>query len=289
MTDYQLVKDDPRTIWWLASYPKSGNTWIRLFLDAYVTGFPLNINSAFQYTYSDTAAVHYRAVSSEPIADLNNYHLLYYRPAALLHILSVVHDREIVLKTHCPRIGIDEGLPLIPRRFTKGAIYLIRDPRDVVCSLAAYMDRPQDWIIDFMASSESTLAQSRNNIGGMLTSYTSHVRSWVQQQDIPVTIFRYEDLLTNPEGGFKAILSILGLELNEQRLQFAIEQTKFENLQELEDKHGFAERAHGGRFFRQGQAGLWKKELTESHIARIEEDNQWVMKQFDYAPSKNNA
>jgi len=61
--------DRPRGLFWLASYPKSGNTWVRLFLNAYYTGV-CNINLKFFANASDVKPAQYHAVAHTDLKEL---------------------------------------------------------------------------------------------------------------------------------------------------------------------------------------------------------------------------
>ena len=120
-------------IWWLASYPKSGNTWVRMFINCAITRFPVNLNASYQYAISDMLGHLYQAASAMSINDMGIREAIYLRPAALINHLAINTGRDACLKTHHANITVDD-IPMCPAKLSKGALYLIRDPRDIVVS-----------------------------------------------------------------------------------------------------------------------------------------------------------
>ena len=116
--------------------------------------------------------------------------------------------------------------------------------------------------------------------------WSTHVKSWtVANKDVPVLTVRYEDLLEDPENAFIAIIKHLDLpEYGPERIQFAIEATQFDKLQEQEKKHGFKERLGNDLFFRQGKANQWKIELGMKELKLIENKHRQMMEFFRYIP-----
>ncbi|MEM9783942.1 MAG: sulfotransferase, partial [Pseudomonadota bacterium] len=59
----------PRTIVWLASYPKSGNTWMRLFLANYIMKreTPLPINEINKLGFGDSVPRYYVQAAGRPL------------------------------------------------------------------------------------------------------------------------------------------------------------------------------------------------------------------------------
>jgi hypothetical protein len=154
INETKIVFGDPmamRKIIWIASFPKSGSTLVRMFLNAYVTGFPLDINAQYQFACRDQQHRWYQHVAGKALEDCDPAELLYLRPSALMHYIQVIFPREACLKTHCAAVDMD-GIPLIPPRLTKQAVYLVRDPRDVAISYASHAGATIDKTIEKMAA-----------------------------------------------------------------------------------------------------------------------------------------
>lgn len=281
------VAVDERKIWWIASYPKSGNTWIRMFMNAYITGFPLDINTGFQYTYGDNLFTHFQSVACRPADQLTATEQVMYRPAVLMTHISLSAAKHICLKTHHAKVQVD-GIPLFPPKLSAGAIYVVRDPRDVAISFADHLGGTVATAIKNMNEVQYISEHRVTKLMHVLTTWSTHVKTWTEKnKDIPVKVIRYEDLLENPHYEFERVLEGLGFEeINRDRFNFALEQTEFANLQALEQKNGFREKGMGKTFFRVGKSGQWETELTPQEIAQVEKDHGEVMREFGYEAAK---
>ena len=277
-----------RKIWWIASYPKSGNTWVRMFLNAYATGFPVDMNSAFQYAMGDLNPGQMQLVSARPSNNLTSVEQFCYRSAMLMNIISTSPACNITLKTHSAKVNAD-GFVMIPPILSRGAVYIVRDPRDVVISYADHMGISIDTTIEKMNLMEHVTEHKDSKLIHILTTWSVHVKSWTEvNTDIPTTVIRYEDMLEEPSAQFRVILNALGFPvINEEKFQFALEQTKFKNLQRYEEKYTFRERGAGKRFFRVGKSGQWKTKLTRKQIRQIEKDHGEYMSKHGYVGVTN--
>lgn len=254
-------------IWWLASYPKSGNTWIRMFFTAYLTGKPVDINSKYQFIISDIdPKIHPK------FTDVYDY-LQYYSA-------SISAQRNVCLKTHHANVAV-KGKRLIPIKRTNGGIYLTRDPRDLVISISKHYEISIDEAIKFINDDDKMIINKNSFLGHVLSSWSKHVSSWLI---IPgVMCFRYEDILKYPKEAFKKMVEILYMPVyEEQRFDFAVENASFKNLSEQEDKNDFVERKGKDKFFRVGKANQWRKILTDKQVNIIEENNKEIMERFGY-------
>lgn len=278
---------DERKIWWLASYPKSGNTWVRMFLNAYITGFPLDLNTGFQYAYGDNLITYFQSVACRPANNLTVTEQVFYRPAVLMTHLSMSAAKHIALKTHHAKVQVD-GIPLFPPKVSAGAVYIVRDPRDIVISFADHLGQSIDDTIKSMNERQYVLEHRITKLIHILTTWSLHVTTWTKKNvDIAVKVIKYEDMIENPEYEFERILEALGFDtINRDRFNFALDQTRFENLQTLEEKNGFKECGKGKKFFRVGKSGQWKTILTPEQIQQIEEDHGEVMEELGYIETK---
>jgi hypothetical protein len=266
MNQATINKPKLGNIWWLASYPKSGNTWVRMFLLAYLTGEKIDINAARQFVISDLQPdFHPKA------KDIHEYLKNYYESLAKLE--------NVCVKTHNANISVDKKR-LIPMDRTNGGVYIVRDPRDVALSMSHHYAVDIDQIIETMADETCVIASRFNHMGHVLSSWSTHVNSW---RTTNLMMFRYEDLLEHTEEAFKAITKILYLpEHGEERFKFALHESNFNNLKGLEIEHGFAEGGAASNFFRVGEAGQWKEHLTEKQIKKIEKDHRIMMEGCKY-------
>lgn len=279
-----MIHPSQRKIWWFVSYPKSGNTWLRMFVNAYVSGFPLDINSAFQFAFNDLTSQVVQITCARPLNQLTFEEQSYYRPATLLNFLNVYATRDVALKTHHAKVAVND-IPVCPHQLSRGAIYLVRDPRDIAISFADHLGESIDDVIDHMGNIKFAL-KNKDSLHHLLLTWSEHVRSWSKMNtNIPTLVIKYEELLNAPEKYFKEIVEFLTMPFNPEKFEFALNETTFEKLRADEEKRGFielSENSKSGKFFRAGKAGQWKEVLTEAQIAKIEEDHGEMMKEYGY-------
>jgi hypothetical protein len=291
----RLEADAPelKRITWIASYPKSGNTWVRLFLESYILGSVPDVSKPMRCATSDTNMAMYQSVTSVPVPRIDHVTMMYLRPAALLHLLTSSDsqvkisspDFDLIVKTHNLNILIDEGVPTIPKRYTNRALYLVRDPRDIVASMAHHMGFDIDQTIEFMGNQAAILNHTESQALSMLGTWSMHVKSWMECKNYSIACTRYEDLTNATDDTFRKIITFLGFgEIDEERFQRAMEATQFDKLQQDESEHGFHEMAKKP-FFRQGKVGAWREVLTDVQAAKIVEDHQEMMERFQYITS----
>jgi len=274
--------DNRQRLWWIASYPKSGSTWVRMVVNAYVTQMPPDINSAWQYATGDLQPHVYQLTAAVSIGKMQEVDAFYYRPAVLLNHILTSPVRDKCLKTHHAKLTVD-GIPLIPPRLSKGALYIIRDPRAIASSFANHMGCAVDDAIDKMAHNECTIAKTDSKLCHWLTSWSSHVDSWtVHNKDVHTSVVRYEDLHNTPNRTWPLVLKALGIDVDGERLDRAIEMCEFDKLKDTEAEKGFRENGKGDRFFRRGQAEAWRDELTAKQIRTIEKNHRHTMQRWGY-------
>jgi hypothetical protein len=274
---------EERKIWWIASYPKSGNTWVRMFVNAYVSGFPVDINSGFQYAVGDQYQGHYQACTCRPVDRLSIQEQVFIRPAALLMALNLAAAKHVCMKTHHAKVTID-GIVMMPPTLSAGSIYIVRDPRDIAISYASHLNMDLDRTIAAMGDMQHANVHKGTNLMHLLGTWSFHVNTWTKDnKDIPVTVLRYEDMLTDPVTSFTNALNGLGFkDIEKDKFDFALEQTKFKNLQKLEDDGGFRENDSSNKFFRKGTSEQWKEVLTPEQVKTICGDHEEVMTKFGY-------
>lgn len=272
---------------WLASYPKSGNTWVRVFLANLLADpeAPLPLPELSRYVFSEHSTRHYERLSGKPIDRLSAKEVAQLRPA-VQRSLFPGPKQNVFVKTHAA-VTTFQGLPTITGEVTRSAIYIIRNPLDVAVSYAHHFAIPLDVAVKAMGSSGAVLAPSREFVAQPLLSWSEHVTSWVDsgRKVAPrgVMVMRYEDMMADPHGRFLEMVQTLGMPVEEARVRKAVEFSSFKVLQSLEAETGFIERpAKADKFFRKGVAGGWRSELSQAQAARIVKDHRRVMRRFGY-------
>lgn len=273
---------------WLASYPKSGNTWLRVFLTNYQNDgdHPADINDLLGGPIASQRPT-FDQVMGIKASDLTGAEIDRYRPKVYKQLNAEASDR-LFMKVHDSWRCNDLGKPLFSASVTRMVLYLIRNPLDVAGSMANHYGYSYDQAIELLGDHNHTLAKMDDKLKSQLpqplSSWSGHVQSWVDQSGLPVHIIRYEDLLQAPLKYFGEIIKTLQLPWSEKRLQKAIDFSGFERLQEIEKKDGFAERRISAvtGFFRQGKSGSWQAELTPDQVQQVCSTHRDTMHRFDY-------
>jgi len=271
---------------WLASYPKSGNTWLRCLLQGYLTGH-VDINR-LSVSKNDLDLTAYQLVCAEPVTQMEPGAMVYYRPAALMNMIAQAGDKTPMFKTHHLRERVN-GIDLIPPLLTRCAVYIVRDPRDVAISMAEHVGRSLDEIIDLMNRPEYILQREGSGVVHFVGSWSKHVNTWASAP-FPVHTVRYEDLLDHPVKVFGQLLADLGMNPDPDRVEEAVDLSLFGNLRDQEQAQGFTETSeHQQQFFTRGTAGHWQDILTGKQVRRIEQDHGAVMRQYGYLDEARRA
>jgi hypothetical protein len=189
----------------------------------------------------------------------------------------------VFVKTH-NFLGEIEGVPLVTMEHTAGAIYIVRNPLDVVISYSHHYGVDIDTAIEQMNNPLMGTPTTEMVVRQVYGSWSMNVQSWTQVPMPSLHVMRYEDMYSQPFQTFATVARFLGLNPPRERLQKAIDNSSFKALQRQERQHGFIERSANSRFFREGRPGQWRKALSEEQIARIVEAHREQMARFDYIP-----
>jgi hypothetical protein len=181
-----------------------------------------------------------------------------------------------------------DGTPILNRRIAPRVIYLIRNPLDVVVSFSHFSGKRIDQIIDMLASDKAGLCQKPDRLypqlQQQLRSWTNHVLSWVDHSGLNVEILRYEDMKRSPYQTFTKAVRFIGLQKGPEEIRKAISFSDFSILRKQEKEEGFREKGSGDLFFRRGEVGGWRSELTEKQVLKIVTSHREVMERFGYIP-----
>ncbi len=194
-------------------------------------------------------------------------------------------DSPVIVKSHNARV-LHRKKETVPREMTHKAIYVVRNPLDVVDSFADHTNLSLDEAVDVMCAECARLGGAGTS-GSLeiLMTWSQHVLSWAYgDQQYPTLIVRYEDLLAAPELHFRNVVSFLGWQVFEDQLEQSIDGSRFDRLKALEDEDGFIENSGGSGkpFFRTGRSNKWQDTLSHAHVDRIIETNGLMMKRFGY-------
>ncbi|MGN6750456.1 MAG: sulfotransferase domain-containing protein [Xanthobacteraceae bacterium] len=279
----------PRSgIVWLASYPKSGNTWTRAFLHnlVHVTSGEARvqqINELNQFSTGSAAKRWFEMILGFTPTEEHQDQIAAARARVQQYMADAV-EGVIFLKTH-QGLVVDRGHVTINFSVTAGAIYIVRNPLDVAISYAHHLGKPIDHAIDFMNLKNAEAIGSEKHVYEVYGSWSQHVLSWTRKPHPAIYVMRYEDMLNEPKKTFGALARHLLFRPSDDQLADAIDRSSFERLREQEEKDGFRERPEKAeRFFRQGRTGQWKDVLRPQQVQRIVDAHGEQMQRFGYLP-----
>ena len=286
---------------WLASYPKSGNTWFRILVaNLWSDGdAPIDINvidsadsiASWRNQFDQQMLIESALLDHDEVDRL--------RPALYAHMAagdapsdpaSPVAPVRLV-KTHDAWTVTDRGEPMMAgARGAAGALLFVRDPRDVAGSFANHLGCSMDIAIGRLGDPDFCLAAAVDRLNRQLRQrllgWSGFNASWLDQRDIPVHVVRYEDMIGDTVATARGALAFAGIDATPDRLDRAIAFASIDELQRQEAEKGFREAPRkAGRFFRRGVTGGWRDELTPAQAVRIERDHGAMMDRLGYARS----
>ena len=289
---------------WLSSYPRSGNTWLRLILcglyftnDGVIENFDIlkkipkfDVLKNFEFI-KDISIKDYQIIFSKE--DYNEESLLtyfqYYVEAQKR--ININKGSFSFFKTHNARAKINNNY-YTNEITTAGFIYLSRDPRDIVVSYSDYLNQNYDKVIDFLIKGQLR-GNSKNKDGGMpelLLNWKNHYHSWKKFDQVPRIFIKYEDLKKDLEREVIKILNYFkdnfNIEVENKKLKIEniIKSTSFKNLKEKEKSISFKENSLNKNlfFFRKGETNQWKNKLSNDQIINIVKNFENELKELKY-------
>jgi hypothetical protein len=276
-----------KRIVWLASYPKSGNTWFRAFLANFLRDGdrPVNINHLGIWTASERWS--FDEALGYDSSDLSFDEIDALRPEVYLHQARAAAE-TLFLKVHDAYTFLPDGRPLFPPEATLAALCFIRNPLDVCVSFAHHGGHEDyDRMIRRMGNAAYCSCDAVNfevnQLRMKFSTWSQHAVGWADAPGQRVLVIRYEDMKLRPEETFGAAIRFVGLPDDPVRLKKAIEFSRFDELRAQEEKDGFGEKmAEAKAFFRKGEIGSWRSVLNPEQVAKIVADHGEVMRRFGY-------
>jgi aryl sulfotransferase len=277
---------------WLASYPKSGNTWVR----ALVTNYrrheqtPADINeleggpiASARLGFDEWVGVEASALRANVVDRL--------RPEVYRRLASSA-EAPLFLKVHDAWSRADNDEPISPADATLGVVYIVRNPLDLAMSLANHYGLMPEQAVRQLCDRDAKASDSafglRHQLRQRLGSWSEHVRSWVDESGLPVEIVRYEDLAADAVAALERVVRFSGLDRNRDgsspaRLATAVAFSEFAELSRQERESGFKERPPAARtFFRRGRVDGWREELGPSLVRQLVDAHGPTMERFGY-------
>ena len=277
---------------WLSSYPKSGNTWLRSLLASYYFSKEGDFNfNLLKY------------IDQFPSYDyFKNYDKTFINPTDTAEFW-IEEQKKInsnnkvkFFKTHNALCKIN-NYSFTDSKNTLAAIYIIRDPRNVITSLANHYEIDADHAFEFMTTEQKAITQKKENsyVGFVaLFSWIFHQESWTNNKLFPTLVIRYEDLQNETFLTLKKVIDFIEKQINSKnsfnrdKAKKSIQSCDFEKLKKLEINEGFNESPISKKdnsrinFFKLGKDNDYKKLLTEELISKMNLKFKNEIKKFNY-------
>jgi hypothetical protein len=294
-----------KKMFWISSYPKSGNTWLRLILcglffseDGKIKDFKIlskirgfdslnNFKFIEKISKKDFIKIFQgKEYNEQAVLTYSKYWLEAQRR------ININNGKFGFFKTHNARVKINNNYYTDSSK-SSGFIYISRDPRDVVVSYSKHMNKSIDDTIEFLLNGQiMNKSKDNNKMPEIILNWKEHYLSWKKFDEIPSLFLQYENLLTDIEKEIKKIINFfdkyfnISIENQNKKIQNIIKSTEFINLKKIEFSNGFSEKGHSS-FFRIGEKNQWKKILNKKQSDLIEKSFNYTMDELNYIAQKN--
>jgi len=282
------VKSKEKNIVWIASYPKSGNTWLRLFLSSILNP---GKNSIDINDIDSTALIASNRTVFDSISGTNSSNLnceeIYLIRSLVYEKISSESNETIYIKVHDSWQKNNEEYELFPSDVTKGVILVVRNPFDIAISFSNHSSISIKEAISRMNNMENGLACKKSKLHSQLCqhlgSWSEHFRSWVDHSGLNVHVIKYENMLSRPIQTFSGVLDFLGIEKSLSQVKSSIRECSFSELQDQEKKYGFNEKPiKSEKFFKMGKSHYWKDYLDDDDVISLTDNHSSVLNRLNY-------
>jgi len=280
-------------IFWIASYPKSGNTWLRSLLTAYYFSkdgnFDQNLLSKIKQFPRKEFFKNFD-YNSKVVTDTSRFWIPAQDKINLDNNLKFFKTHNI--------LGSINGNNFTNKKNTVGAIYIVRDPRNVITSFKNHYDFTLKQAYEAMTNQNYYIHESKelNDFGDfqLISSWEKNYQSWKKQNIFETKLIRYEDLLEETYYTFKQIINFidrvcnLNNKFDKDKAINSIRTTNFSKLKNMEKKEGFIESVSSKidkkkiPFFHLGADNDWKKILSVDYQNKINSEFIESMKELNY-------
>ena len=280
---------------WLASYPKSGNTWVRSF----ITSLLYNENN--EANLKDLIHIQQyplRSHFTNLVSDIDNLGEL--SSNWILSQKIINQDNKIkFFKTHHALCKFNNSF-FTNGEVSLGTVHIVRDPRNVISSILYHFSK-KNYIEakEFLFDGNKAIGKKfdlndpnvNKNIFTVISSWKNNYNSWKQFKKNYLLI-KYEDLIQDPHKEFNKLTEylskLLNLKFETEKINLAVRSNSFSNLKKLEKENGFAEAiidketGKKKQFFNLGPENDWKKLLDTKLKEDIEREFETEMRELGY-------
>ena len=274
---------------WLASYPKSGNTFVRSLLSSYI--FSKDGNFSFELL-KNIKQFPDRSLFKRIGVDINNDDEMYKN---YINTQKIFNKKDTIrfLKTHSCFVNT-KTFQFTDRHNTLGVIYVVRDPRNVITSYSHHFQKTPQESLELLLSHQ-ILKKDDRHCTTYLGSWKYHYNSWkVFRRFNKYLLVRYEDLISDTEKTFLNILKFIAhlgrvkFSLDKEKFENTLKTTGFEKMRALESKESFAEAKEDKntgkkiKFFNMGIKNDWKKLLDKNIRESLDKELADEMRELNY-------
>ncbi len=290
-------------ILWLASYPKSGNTWVRTIIGQLINN---NYDSSKVFEKSKDIRLYPSKIDFKDLDD--DFKVNTYLPELKKKIFNKtvinwyasqlkinLKEKVQIFKTHnmlCKLKIENKYYSFTNLENSIGSIHIVRDPRNVLTSLINHFSfTDENEAFEFITNENQTIGLEENTIPQLLSSWKNHYNSWKKFPKNNILI-KYEDLLNDPKKQVDRLVIFLTklfkISVTESQINKIILNSSFENLQKLEKDGFFDENAFNSKigvekqFFHLGVKNNWKKMLNKKMLSKIENTFHKEMLELGY-------
>ena len=269
-------------IFWIASYPKSGNTWLRALISSYY--------------FSEDGVFHEKIIKNiGQFPEKKHFTSFNYDPKVVTDTTrfwikaqeKINEDKKLrFFKTHNV-FGTLNNQNFTNKENSIGCIYIIRDPRNVITSLKNHYELDDDSALKWMTRENNFIYDveklDRDGYSDFqfISSWATNYKSWKVQKKIPIKIIKYEDLLNKTYAVFMDVVKFINEttnnkeKINKDKLKNSVNSTLFDKLKNNEEKHGFSEAIQSKKenkkipFFHLGPKNDWRRILDEDFKKKL--------------------
>ena len=267
-------------IFWIASYPKSGNTLLRALLSSYLYSKDGFFNQKFLKKIGQFPEKrHFTGFNYDPkiITDTSKFWIRAQKQINLENKLKFFKTHNILGSINNNKFTNTEN--------SVGCIYIVRDPRNVLTSIQNHYELNKEEALKFMLSEKKFIydLHIKNDYSNFqfISSWEKNYQSWINQNIIPTMTVKYEDLVSKTFETFKEIINFIenttGITQNFDKIKAknSIQSTTFEKMQNIEKKDGFVESVLSKNdprkipFFYLGPKNNWKNIFDKNYQKKL--------------------
>ena len=276
---------------WIASYPKSGNTWVRSIISSLIYSNDGNFDFDLLKKIQQYPSQKYFKNFTKDFQNINEIKKYWIESQDIINL-----DKEVkFFKTHHINCKIGEHA-FTNKNNTLGTIYVVRDPRNLINSFTNHYSIDKNTAKNFITSRQSVTGalenmKRDNSIFTILGSWNDHLKSWTSMNQ-NLLLIKYEDLIIDPLNEINKIIkfleNLIDFSYNQEKINKIINSTSFEIMKKKETEEGFHESVMDNtnenkvNFFNLGKENKWEKYLDSEDQEFIKDKLGLEMKELGY-------